>query len=91
MQALFVILLFLPSFTQDWSRDVNWLCPPVPLIVRIVEHLVASKALERWLFQNGLLLIFAFVNPINSAVKRFVKECLILPRTCPVFDPVTWD
>ena len=47
MQALFVILLFLPSFTQDWSRDVNWLCPPVPLIVRIVEHLVASKALER--------------------------------------------
>ena len=47
MQALFVMLLFLPSFTQDWPRDVNWLCPPVSLIVRATKHLVASKALER--------------------------------------------
>ena len=33
------------SFTQDWSSDNNWLCPPVSLIVRAVRHLIACKGL----------------------------------------------
>ena len=34
------------AFTQDWSRDNNWLCPPVPLIiiiVRAIRYLIACK------------------------------------------------
>jgi len=25
------------AFTQDWSNDNNWQCPPVSLIVRVVR------------------------------------------------------
>ena len=33
------------AFTQDWSRDNNWLCPPVSLIVRAVRHLITCEGL----------------------------------------------
>lgn len=33
------------AFTQDWSRDNNWLCPPVSLIVRAIRYLIACKGL----------------------------------------------
>ena len=32
------------AFTQRWSAENNWLCPPVSLIVRTVKHLVYCKA-----------------------------------------------
>ena len=34
------------AFTQDWSRNNDWLCPPVSfIIVRAVRHLIACKRL----------------------------------------------
>lgn len=34
------------TFTQDWSRNNDWLCPPVSfIIVRAVRHLIACKGL----------------------------------------------
>ena len=32
------------SFNSDWSQDVNWLVPPVPLTSRAINHLVKCKA-----------------------------------------------
>lgn len=74
------------AFTQDWSHDNNWLCPPVSLIVRTVRHLIVCKG-------NGTLIVpewpssyfWPFVNPFTGAVKHTVKEWLILPRLDPVF------
>ena len=33
------------AFTQDWSRDNNWLCLPVSLIVRAIRHLITCEGL----------------------------------------------
>ena len=32
------------AFTQDWSQDFIWLCPPIYLITRTIEYLEANKA-----------------------------------------------
>jgi hypothetical protein len=32
------------SFNSDWSQDVNWLAPQVPLVSRAINHLVKCKA-----------------------------------------------
>ena len=31
-------------FNSDWSSDVNWLVPPVPLVSKAINHLVKCKA-----------------------------------------------
>jgi hypothetical protein len=38
------------SFISNWSQDVNWLVPPVPLASRAINHLVKCKA-------NGTLIV----------------------------------
>jgi hypothetical protein len=38
------------SFISNWSQDVNWLVPPVPLDSRAINHLVKCKA-------NGTLIV----------------------------------
>ena len=32
------------AFTQDWAYETNWLCPPVYLIVKVINHLRFCKA-----------------------------------------------
>jgi hypothetical protein len=32
------------SLNSDWSQDVNWLVPPVPLASMAINHLVKCKA-----------------------------------------------
>ena len=31
-------------FTQDWSHDNNWLCPPVRLVLRVIAHAERQRA-----------------------------------------------
>ena len=74
------------AFTQDWSNDNNWLCPPVALIVRTVKHLQMCKA-------SGTLIIpewpssyfWPFINPVTGVMSSLVKEWFPLPRFNPVF------
>jgi len=68
--------------------DNHWLCLPVSLTVHAIRHLLCVRGWEVLLFPNSLLLIFGlFVNPTNGVVRHFVKECFVLPRCFPVFDP----
>ena len=32
------------AFTDDWSRDHNWLCPPMSCIGSVLRHLSLCKA-----------------------------------------------
>ena len=32
------------AFTQPWSKDINWLVPPLYLVVRVIQYLKLDKA-----------------------------------------------
>ena len=32
------------AFTQNWANDVNWLCPPVSLIIPTIRHMRSCNA-----------------------------------------------
>ena len=32
------------DFTCVWSGQINWLCPPIHLINRVIQHAKATKA-----------------------------------------------
>ena len=32
------------AFTVDWGDDINWWCPPVGLVPRLVQHASKTKA-----------------------------------------------
>ena len=74
------------AFTQDWSCDNNWLCPPIPLVVRAVKHLMSCKGTGTLIIPEWPSSVFwPFVNPFTGAVKHVVKDWLILPDFVPVF------
>lgn len=62
------------AFTQDWSRDNNWLCPPVSLTVCAVRHLIACKGLGSLIIPEWPSSYFwTFVDPTNGAVRYFCE------------------
>ena len=74
------------AFTQDWSVDNNWLCPPVALVVRTVKHLISCKGAGTLIIPEWPSSFFwPFVNPTTGTVKKFVKDWYVLPTTNPVF------
>jgi len=32
------------AFSQDWSVEINWLVPPINLVIRTIKHLIACNA-----------------------------------------------
>ena len=32
------------AFTQNWSNERNWICPPVSLIIPVIRHMSVCKA-----------------------------------------------
>ena len=70
----------------DWSCDNKWLCPPIPLVVRAVKHLMSCKGTGTLIIPEWPSSVFwPFVNPFTGAVKQVVKDWLILPDFVPVF------
>ena len=31
-------------FSQDWSKDNNYLVPPIHLITKVIDHLIITKS-----------------------------------------------
>ena len=66
------------AFTDDWSRDHNWLCPPILYIGSVLRHLILWKA-------RGALLVpiwpssyyWPLIYPDGGKMADFVKQCIM--------------
>lgn len=76
------------AFTQNWSNETNWLCPPVSLIIPIIRHMSVCKA-------KGTLIVPRWPSAIFWPVLKtepgkfapFVKESFVLPKVAPMCIP----
>ena len=67
------------AFASHWGGEMNWLCPPISLIVRTIRHLSECKAkgtliVPEWPSQ----LYFALLRP-NGLWAPFVKDVWQVP------------
>ena len=65
------------AFTDDWSRDYNWLCPPISCIGSVLRHLVLCKARVNYL---AVFVLLAFNLSRWKSDGRF-RETLYCDRT----------
>ena len=68
------------AFTQDWSQDYNWLCPPPKLIPQTINHLVRCHA-------RGVLVVPSFPSAMfwpllfpDGKPAWFVSKYLTFPN-----------
>ena len=74
------------AFTQRWSAENNWLCPPVSLIVRTVKHLVYCK-------ESGTLVVpewpssffWPYINPTTGVMRHLIVDWCVLPNCTRAF------
>ena len=67
------------AFTNDWSRDHNWLCPPISCIGSVLRHLTLCKA-------RGVLLVriwpssyyWSLIYPDGDRMANFVKQYIVI-------------
>ena len=64
------------AFTFYWSRDNNWLVPPVSLIAHIIKHVQLCKTVGTLLVPKWISAIFwpLLVSPISGNFEKFVAD-----------------
>ena len=70
------------SFTCDWQGEINWWCPPVNLVPRVIQHAHRTRA-------KGTLIVpewpsapfWPVLFPGNGETAEFVVEMCQLPKT----------
>ena len=76
------------AFTCDWSKDINWLCPPVFLIPRVIRH--ASKC-----HAKGTLVVLEWpsapfwpiIFPTAGIPALFVTDSVVLDKADLLLHP----
>jgi len=70
------------AFTQNWSNDNNWLCPPTSLIVQCIRHLEECGGSGTLIVPEWRSAIFwPFLHDCAcGSFKEFVKVALPLPN-----------
>ena len=76
------------AFTCDWSKDMNWLCPPVFLIPRVLRH--ASKCHAR-----GTLVVpewpsapfWPIIFPTAGTPASFITDSVVLDKADLLLHP----
>lgn len=76
------------AFTCDWGNDINWLCPPVYLINRVVQHARKTSA-------QGTLIVpcwqsapfWPVLFPDGSIPAQFIQKMRELPQREGLFVP----
>ena len=71
--------IYAPAFTEDWTHENNWICPPVNLIGSVFRHMEVSKA-------TGTIFVPAWQSayfwpllcPDGIRLAYFVKDFMIL-------------
>ncbi|CAB4015005.1 Integrase recombinase xerD-like, partial [Paramuricea clavata] len=70
-------------FTQNWSNDTNWLCPPVSLVIPTIRHMCSCKGTGTLIVPYWPSAIFwPMIMPGPGRYASFIKETLVLPK-CP--------
>ena len=67
------------AFTEDWSKDNNWLCPPIALVGSTIKHLKLCKASGTLLvpvWRSAYFWPILFPNGIHMA--SFIKDFKIV-------------
>lgn len=67
------------AFTEDWSKDNNWLCPPISLVGSTIKHLKLCKASGTLLvpvWRSAYFWPILFPNGIQMA--SFIKDFKIV-------------
>ena len=69
------------AFTQNWSTETNWICPPVSLIVPVLRHMSCCKAKGTIIVPSWPSAIFwPALKPGPGRYAAFVKESMVLPK-----------
>ena len=69
------------SFTQNWSSELNWACPPVSLIISVIRHMSVCKAKGTLIVPRWPSAIFwPLIMPEPGRFAPFIRESLILPK-----------
>lgn len=68
------------AFTQNWNGDNNWLVPPISAIVRVIKHVLHSRALgtlivPRWVSSPFWPWIFSKDMTYRPYVKDVLEFC----------------
>ena len=68
------------ALAQDWSRDNNWICPPVGLIIHSVRLLMSVSGVGTLIVPEWPSSYFwPFLRTISTQFKPFVTDCFKLP------------
>ncbi len=78
------------AFASSWQGEVNWLCPPIHLLSRVVRYLAECQgkgtlALPDW----PSLPCFALLRPDGSNWAPFVTDFLRFPVGTYIFQPAS--
>ena len=76
------------AFTCNWGSEINWLCPPVHLINRVVQHAKKTNA-------QGTLIVpgwqsapfWPVIFPDGYTPAKFVQKVQELPQREGLFIP----
>ena len=76
------------SFSQDWSEDNNWLCPPISLIIPTLRHMRAFRARGTLIVPSLPSAIFwPVITPESGRFASSITDFLILPKLLPLCIP----
>ena len=68
------------ALAQDWSRDNNWICPPVGLIIHSVRLLMSVSGVGTLIVPEWPSSYFwPFLHTGSTQFKPFVTDCFKLP------------
>ena len=70
------------ALVQDWSHEINWVCPPIYLIPKVIRHMKRCRAkgvliVPEW--HSGLFWPVLCKNQYEF--EHFVKDVFVLGRT----------
>ena len=67
------------AFAQDWNCEINWIFPPVCLIVRAVRELDSDMWDPVYTRMVVSIFLFFFSHSMTSLFKSFDKDVFVLP------------
>ena len=69
------------ALVQDWNDEVNWVCPPIYLIPKVIRHMKRCRAKGALIVPEWLSGLFWPVLCKNQyEFEHFVKDVFVLPK-----------
>ena len=76
------------AFTQNWSHEMNWICPPVSLIIPVLRHMSVCNAKGTLVVPSLPSAIFwPAIKPGPGRFAPLVKDNMVLPKVAHMCIP----